>query len=173
MINETTTERIERAANHIEATKVDDENYVYYADEVQDWYLVEAASLDGLGILLEADDDDVRRDAYSHWCSGPDAGEPLDVGLGDITDAIEAAVEVIDEEETNIESVEVGSVSVLRHGDVCYEGPFEEDGVPHPFVRVLDDGWPEVVPLDTNGYSYTHRGEAYRSLVDALITKHV
>jgi hypothetical protein len=103
MSNETTTERIERAANHIKATKVDDENYVYYADEVLDWYLVEAASLDGLGLLLEADDDDVRRDAYSHWCSGPDSGEPLQVSTGDYQRAIEAAKEVIGSERATYE----------------------------------------------------------------------
>jgi hypothetical protein len=95
-----TETKIKTAAARIDATKVDADHHVYYADEVSDWILTTGDALCGLADLLEHDDEDIRRDAYSHWCSGDTDAVYLGIGHeADCDDAIEAARRVLGESE--------------------------------------------------------------------------
>lgn len=43
---------------------------VYYDDAMQQYYVGPATDLDYLVELMNSDDEDIARDAYSHWCAG-------------------------------------------------------------------------------------------------------
>jgi hypothetical protein len=43
---------------------------VYYDDSTRRYYVCAAADLEDLCELMASDDEDVSRDAYSHWCAG-------------------------------------------------------------------------------------------------------
>src|SRR5262249_6222299 len=63
---------IAEAADHLD-TMWDDEagRCVYYADETSSYYVCEDEDeMLWLWTLLHTEDDDIRRDAYSHWCAG-------------------------------------------------------------------------------------------------------
>ena len=87
-----TNTNINAAINFIDASQVDSDHYVYYADEVSAWYLTSAASVLELAELLAHDDSEIASDAYSHWCAGDyDAVELQCESDGDVSDAIAEA----------------------------------------------------------------------------------
>lgn len=54
----------------ISASKAaDGDGYIYRAGETDEWYRFDEHDLDELVGLMNSDDEDVARDAYSHWCS--------------------------------------------------------------------------------------------------------
>lgn len=66
----TREQKIHEATSLISASKANDDNgYIYRADETSEWYRVTAEELIELSDLLHHSDVDIRRDAYSHWCS--------------------------------------------------------------------------------------------------------
>jgi len=48
----------------------DGEQVVYHDDGMRKYYLCDVDDLDELRALMASEDEDVARDAYSHWCSG-------------------------------------------------------------------------------------------------------
>ena len=60
---------IRRAAEHIDATHIGDGYYAYYADETSSYWVVDEEDLPTLCGYLDDPDEDIRRDAYSHWCA--------------------------------------------------------------------------------------------------------
>lgn len=73
-----TRAHIERAAEYIDATELPEGDYAYYAAEVNRWYVVTADALGELCEYLDSSDEQVSRDAYSHWCAGTLACEMSD-----------------------------------------------------------------------------------------------
>lgn len=72
---ERSTERLARAAKHIDATDIGDGKWAHYADETSRWYVVTAAELEELCDYLEHESLTIRADAYSHWCAGTNSEE--------------------------------------------------------------------------------------------------
>lgn len=66
---------LKRAADHIDATELPDGRWAHYADETSRWYVVTADELAELAEYLDSDDEQVSRDAYSHWCAGTSGKE--------------------------------------------------------------------------------------------------
>jgi hypothetical protein len=59
------------ALDHIGATEAPDgTGYVYRADETSEWYRITEEDAVALRDLMNDEDEDVARDAYSHWCAG-------------------------------------------------------------------------------------------------------
>ena len=67
--------RLERAAAHVGATDIGDDQWAYYADETSCYYVVSASDLEDLCDYLDDADPSISRDAYSHWCAGTTAAE--------------------------------------------------------------------------------------------------
>ncbi len=44
--------------------------YLYFAAETGEWYRITDSEIEELRDLMDDDDDDTARDAYSLWCSG-------------------------------------------------------------------------------------------------------
>lgn len=61
---------LERAAEYVSATQLEDGNWAYFADETSSWWAVSSEELEDLCDYLDDEDPEVSRDAYSHWCSG-------------------------------------------------------------------------------------------------------
>ena len=70
--------RLQRAAAHLGATDLGDNQWAYYADETSCYYVVSASDLEVLCNYLDHDEPWIRRDAYSHWCAGTTAAEQPD-----------------------------------------------------------------------------------------------
>lgn len=68
-------ERLQRASDRINATDLGDGMWAYWADEVDRYCVVDADDLEELCDYLDADDEQVRDDAFSHWCAGTLADE--------------------------------------------------------------------------------------------------
>lgn len=65
------TDELARAAKHLDATDIGEGRWAYYAEETGRYYVVEADALEALAAdYLDSDDEDIRADAYSHWCAG-------------------------------------------------------------------------------------------------------
>lgn len=65
------TPRIQAAVERINGSITSDESSViYYDDSMQKYYLSDIDDLGDLADLMESDDEDIARDAYSHWCAG-------------------------------------------------------------------------------------------------------
>ena len=47
----------------------DGKSVVYYDDSTHSYYIAPLADIDELVALIDSDDSDVSRDAYSHWCA--------------------------------------------------------------------------------------------------------
>lgn len=67
--------RIDRAAQHIEATDLGGGRWAHYATETSTWWVVSTAELESLCDYLDDEDEQVSGDAYSHWCAGTVAEE--------------------------------------------------------------------------------------------------
>ncbi len=72
---ETAEERVERAAKEIDATELDDGRWAHRDDAMGRWYVVTADELAELCDYLDHDDEQISKDAYSHWCAGTSAEE--------------------------------------------------------------------------------------------------
>lgn len=48
----------------------DKQSVIYYDDTTQKFYLAPIDDLQDLQDLMDDPDEDVARDAYSHWCAG-------------------------------------------------------------------------------------------------------
>ena len=48
----------------------DKQGVIYYDDDMQKFYLSPIEDLQDLQDLMDSEDEDVARDAYSHWCAG-------------------------------------------------------------------------------------------------------
>lgn len=70
-----TNERLTRAADHIDATELADGRWAHYADETSTYWICSAEELESLCDYLDDDDEQISRDAYSHWCAGSSAEE--------------------------------------------------------------------------------------------------
>jgi len=49
---------------------IDGDDVIYYDDATGHYWRSDADDLDDLAALMDDDDADIRRDAYSHWCAG-------------------------------------------------------------------------------------------------------
>lgn len=74
------TSRIQAALDRIGGT-VEGNQVIYYDDPTQKFYLAPLEDLSDLADLMEDDDEDVARDAYSHWCAGTSHPECDEEGL--------------------------------------------------------------------------------------------
>jgi len=72
---ETKAERLARAAKHIDATDLGDGRWAHYATETGRYYVVSADELAELCDYLDDEDEQISRDAYSHWCAGTSSEE--------------------------------------------------------------------------------------------------
>jgi hypothetical protein len=61
--------RVSMAMSRLGADRV----YAYYDDAMGRYYIVDAVDVDGLVDYMDSDDDEIARDAYSHWCAGTSA----------------------------------------------------------------------------------------------------
>lgn len=61
---------VQRAAKHIGATELDGDRWAHYAQETRTWWVVTTDELAKLCEYLDNDDEEISRDAYSHWCAG-------------------------------------------------------------------------------------------------------
>jgi hypothetical protein len=66
----TTEEALERIQGSVIG-----ESMIYYDDSMQRYYVGPASDLDYLRDLMADDDEEVRSDAYSHWCAGTSHGD--------------------------------------------------------------------------------------------------
>jgi len=48
---------------------------IFYDDSMRRYYTGPSSDLDYLRELMASDDDDIARDAYSHWCAGVSHGD--------------------------------------------------------------------------------------------------
>jgi len=62
------------ALNRINGTIVKN-SVVYYDDAMAEYYVGPASDIDDLVELMNSDDEDIARDAYSHWCAGTSHGD--------------------------------------------------------------------------------------------------
>ena len=83
-----TTAKVSRKAAlaRIDGSIVAD-SVIYYDDAMHRYYVGPIGDLDYLCELMASDDDDVARDAYSHWCAGTSHGE----GMKTLDEAIAVA----------------------------------------------------------------------------------
>jgi hypothetical protein len=80
------SDRLQRAARHIDATDLGGE-WAYYADETGRYYLIDEDDLVSLCDYLDDEDPQVSGDAYSHWCAGTHSREmPAGWVPGDATE---------------------------------------------------------------------------------------
>jgi hypothetical protein len=70
-----TNSRLQRAASHIDATELASGKWAHYADETSSWHVVTGEELEELCDYLDDEDEQIRGDAYSHWCAGTGATE--------------------------------------------------------------------------------------------------
>lgn len=81
----------EAALERIDGSLINDgEQIVYFDGSTCKYYLGDVDDLDDLRALMADKDEDVARDAYSHWCSGTSHPECDSEGNG-ISEEIEAA----------------------------------------------------------------------------------
>lgn len=81
--------RLARAAKHIDARELGDDVWAHYADETSRWYVVTADELEELCDYLDDEDEQISKDAYSHWCAGTSAKEmPASWEPGQLDDAV-------------------------------------------------------------------------------------
>lgn len=73
-------EAVEAALKRINGTRLSDGSVVYYDDGMGQHYLSPEEDLHDLAELMMSDDEDVARDAYSHWCAGTSHPECDDEG---------------------------------------------------------------------------------------------
>jgi hypothetical protein len=52
-----------------------DTSVIYYDDSMHRYYVGPAADLTDLMDLMGSTDEDISRDAYSHWCAGTSHGD--------------------------------------------------------------------------------------------------
>ena len=65
------TPAIKAAMERIEGSLTDDrKSVIYYDDSTQRYYLAPVEDLDDLADYMASEDEDIARDAYSHWCAG-------------------------------------------------------------------------------------------------------
>lgn len=66
-----------RAASHIDAVKLPDGRWAHYDDGTHSWWVVTEGDMSRLCKYLdhEDEDEDIRNDAYSHWCASNVAEE--------------------------------------------------------------------------------------------------
>ncbi len=72
---ERAAERLARAAKHVDAVDVGDGKWAHKDDSTSRWYVVTAEELAELCDYLDDEDEQVSRDAYSHWCAGTSGEE--------------------------------------------------------------------------------------------------
>lgn len=66
----------EQAKERINGSLTNDgESVIYYDDGMSQHYICPVEDLDDLRALMADDDEDVARDAYSHWCAGTSHSE--------------------------------------------------------------------------------------------------
>ena len=75
MKNQTTADGLQRAAERLDASELQDGRWAYYDDGMGRYYIVGAADLAELCDYLDSDDETISGDAYSHWCAGTVADE--------------------------------------------------------------------------------------------------
>src|SRR5690606_26432910 len=80
-------DRITRAAQHINAVDLGDGDFAYYADETSSYWVVDEDDLADLCDYLDDADEDIRRDAYSHWCAGTVSREMPQGWKPDVTES--------------------------------------------------------------------------------------
>ena len=80
-----TTTKIDRAAKHLDATKLASGDWAHYADETSTWYVVSEGDLADLCDYLDDEDEQVSGDAYSHWCAGTVSSEATPAQIAEIT----------------------------------------------------------------------------------------
>ncbi|MGP1664802.1 MAG: hypothetical protein ACTS5I_02570 [Rhodanobacter sp.] len=66
----TQSEALERISGRIVGKSV-----IYYDDSMQRYYVGPLSDVDDLRELMGSTDEDVARDAYSHWCAGSNHGD--------------------------------------------------------------------------------------------------
>lgn len=66
---------LDRAIGALNAIELASDNYAYYADETSTWWVVTPSELEEYCDYLDSDDEQVSRNAYSHWCAGTSARE--------------------------------------------------------------------------------------------------
>ena len=71
----TKSKTITRAAKHIDATELSDGRWAHYDDAATAWFVVTADELAELCDYLDDEDEQISKDAYSHWCAGTLAEE--------------------------------------------------------------------------------------------------
>ena len=71
----TRAEQIAEAVERLDAWQDGDE-YLYYAEETSEHYILTEDELVELSELMHSDDPDIAGSAYSHWCNW--AGELVD-----------------------------------------------------------------------------------------------
>lgn len=67
-----------RAAEHIDATKLEDGRWAYHDDASGSYFIVDETQLGKLCDFLDHEDESIRADAYSHWCAATTAEEMPD-----------------------------------------------------------------------------------------------
>lgn len=76
---ERAAERLARAAKHVDAVDLGDGKWSHKDDSTSRWYVVTGEELAELCDYLDDEDEQVSRDAYSHWCAGT-SGEEMPAG---------------------------------------------------------------------------------------------
>jgi hypothetical protein len=67
---------LDLAIEKLGAVKLPDGDYAYFDDGMRRWYVVDEDDLlSYVSGYLESTDEDVRNDAYSHWCASTMADE--------------------------------------------------------------------------------------------------
>lgn len=65
---------LDRAIKLLDAHRLPDGRYAYYADETGRYYVATAEQVEALCRYVAADESTAANDAYSHWCAGEGSG---------------------------------------------------------------------------------------------------
>ena len=69
-MNTNLLQRIQRAAERLDATDLGGGEWAYYASETSAYYIIDEDDLGALCDYMDSDDEQISGDAYSHWCAG-------------------------------------------------------------------------------------------------------
>lgn len=61
--------RLTRAAVHLDAVAIGDDEWAHYDDGTQRWHVVDSSDLESLCDYLDSADHAISSDAYSSWCA--------------------------------------------------------------------------------------------------------
>lgn len=122
---ESEEERVKRAAAKLDATELADGRWAHRDDAMGRWYVVSASDLSELCDYLDDEDEQISRDAYSHWCAGTSAQEMPKDWTPEFDDNVRTAIEDVKFTTPPVNQGQIVTVSYGCDADYIYERAYD------------------------------------------------